>query len=425
MLTKMIKNPQNFFVKTSEDNRNKITIKNKEKKTIYVIENTQDQEEIKYRVENEKNEVSIISFEKTMYGELQNVNHSGTVGLDQSEIKMIEQLYRTVQASNILLDWANEGVYIKLSKIGEIVQEHFEELKKILQKFVQEFDYIKENTYETSTEKKELEVERLPKDNEDDGEKAIIYEITDLKTSFEQEFTVQKDGILIEEDEDGEYTAKNDILTYDAAYLIYQATKQILQNAKNDVLNVDELLDENEFKTIRIRDDYFFKRTWVEGFFDTINNIQKITFDVKTKKINNITLYEEPKAYVKKVTKEEIENIERMPEKIKEATNYLFDDGEINQKIYNYERLHADLIENLDKIEEEEDKEYVSKGMKQQETEFLLLLSGFEANEVNSHLANYLDSANANMNEIFESVKNAYKEKMQMMLSLIKRRKAI
>ena len=102
--------------------------------------------------------------------------------------------------------------------------------QKLLNNWVKETDFLQDKTYVSETNKKKIEVTRKPKQ--------IIIKFKNLKTNFEEEFLVEKDGVSYSTTEKKD----NELLIFDTGFLVKSAIKNLLIKITYDVGNKRDII---------------------------------------------------------------------------------------------------------------------------------------------------------------------------------------
>lgn len=333
--------------------------------------------------------------------------------ITKDEIKLLEQICETILTFNEVTGGENTGFYIKFDAVERIIRENMEAKMFLLQEWALRSDLLKLGEYKGTYLDYSMQVEK--KKN-----KSITIIFKDKTNGYTERYDLMKKGIFV----NSSVSIKNKLLVSDTGFLIKEAIMTMYKKQKHEILDIKEIFENDNFYNMELKDLYIFKRTWAEGFHDRTIITEEMKHNGEEKEVLTVEIYEKIKPKKKKIKKEHLESIERLPEKIKIGTNYLFDSDIINQKIYQYEKVLTDLEANLDKMSDE-DRKYVKQTLKEDEVEFILCANNFSNEELKIYLNEYLNNVIENMKEIFNGLKTDYEEKMKLLLKIVSKRKSI
>ena len=179
-----------------------------------------------------------------------------------------------------------------------------------------------------------------------------------------------------------------------------------------------------EIQSIEPKDNYMFQRTWIKGFYED-ELFEEVTKLVRNKKeIKEMQVYEIPKYEKPEIDKEELRKVKKFAERIRMSTEYKFEDENLNQKIYEYEKLMIEIRVNADKLKKEQKKNF-TENFKEEECDFLILARNFNHEEVKEYLDRYITKSITDMNNMMKEVRKEYADEMDFMLQIIEKRRTI
>lgn len=338
---------------------------------------------------------------------------SGDIIVPESEYRLLIQICETIFTFDEITLHSNKEFYITFDAIERIIRENMEAKAFLLQEWALKVDFLKLGNYQSTALNHTMEVELK-------SQKEISIIFKDNIGGYTERYDLTKKGLYVS----STASKRNRFLTSDTGFLIKEAVMSMYKKQKNEILDIKQLIDNDNFYNMELKDLYIFKRTWMKGFHDRTILEEKVELIGEEKELLKVAIYEKIKPSKKKIEKEDIQAIERFPEKIKVGTNYLFDSDTINQKIYQYEKVLTDLEANLDKMNDE-DRKYVTSSLREDEVEFILCANNFSNEELKIYLNEYLNHVIESMQNIFNDLKTDYEEKMKLLLKIVSKRRSI